>query len=1086
LFIGICSYLVERWARCGDPLPQGEMEMCAPAGSEYEGPRHDTLDAVRVWLLGGFTVSIGPRNIEGDSWRLKKAAALVKLLALSTSHRLHREQAMGLLWPDSGRRAASNSLRSTLHAARAILDPAAGSRYLASEGDSLVLCPRGDLWVDVDAFEEAAVGARRSGVPAAHTAAINLYSGDLLPEDRYEEWAEGRRQELRQTWLSLHVELARAYEGRREYEKGIEVLQRALLEEPTNEQMHAGLMRLYAFSERRGEALAQYGRLCEVLSGKLGTEPSTTTRRLRDEIAAGRLPSTHLSSTPPEEPSDATKHNLPAARSSFVGREREMLEVKRRLAMTRLLTITGAGGSGKTRLALEATRDLVGLYPDGVWLVELAPVSEGALVVQVVANALGVREVPGRSLTDTLVDALKTKQMLLLLDNCEHLLDACAHLVDTLLASCMHFRILATSREYLGVAGESVWVVSSLSVPPSDRLPAAGELTRYDAVRLFVDRVRLRLPDFDLTSANGRVVAEVCTRLEGMPLAIELATARMGALAVEEIAQRLEHSLRLLTAGPRTVEPRHRTMRAALEWSHALLSEPERVLFRRLSVFAGGFTLEAAEAVCPGGAIEEREILDLLSNLVDKSLVLAETSTEGRVRYRMLEPVRQYAREQLEESTEAEAVRQRHATFFLALAKEAKPNLRGPQQVAWLERLEGEHDNIRAALSWSLAWRPAEQGERAVLGIRLASALWRFWESYGYPSEGRQWLERGLTGSSVPSIVQAEALNGAGYLALLQGDYQLGITRLEESIALFKELEDDPSLANSLSNLGIALLLVGDRERVTPLREDAEVLWRGMINQQAIIDLLIFLGMVALDESDYEQMAALLEEGLELSRDLGDVRGMTACLTVLGLGLLKQGNYERAALLLEECLYLTARRVRHMLGTAYSMLGLAAVAALRGQPARAARIWGAAEALREVMGQPLAPYDDSNYDYEGYLDAARSQLDEPDWKAAWLEGRTMTLEQAVAYALGEAEEPVSTSTPTPERSSAGAQSAALTRREEEIATCVAQGLTNRQIAQELSISVHTVANHVARILRKLEFDSRSQITAWVVGRRTPP
>ena len=339
----------------------------------------------------------------------------------------------------------------------------------------------------------------------------------------------------------------------------------------------------------------------------------------------------------------------------------------------------------------------------------------------------------------------------------------------------------------------------------------------------------------------------------------------------------------------------------------------------------------------------------------------------------------------------------------------------------------------------------------------------------------------------MPSVVQAEVLNGAGYLALLQGDYELGITRLEESIALFRELEDEPGVANSLSNLGIALLLVGDKERATSLREEAEALWRGLINQQAIIDLLIFLGMVALDENDYEQMVALLEEGLALSRNLGDVRGMAPCLTVLGMGLLKQGNYERAALLLEECLRLTARRIRHMLGTAYSMLGLAGVAALRGQPARAARLWGAAEALREVVGQPLAPYDHSNYDYEGYLDAARSQLDEPDWKAAWSEGRTMTLEQAVAYALGEeAEEPDSAATLAPEEPRIAERPAILTRREEEIAALVARGLTNRQIATELSISEHTVANHVAKILRKLEFDSRSQITAWVVERRMSP
>jgi|SRR5215217_2097584 len=926
---------------------------------------------------------------------------------------MHREQVMDVLWPGLGRRAASNNLRQVLHVARKIFDsdPGTASRYLALRDEQLVLCPDENLWVDAEVFEEVAFSASRSREPDAYEAATDLYVGELLPEDRYEDWTEGRRRELRETYLSILMGLASAQEERGDYSVAIEALRKVIREDPTNEEAYISSMRLYSLLGRKVEALRHYELLRQTISQEQGAEPSASTRALREEIASSRFPPQEVQplGSPSREAEEPLLHNLPIPRTSFVDRQRELTEIKRTLAMTRLLTLTGTGGSGKTRLALKAATILVGAHPDGEWFVELAALSEPNLVLHAIAGAVGAREQPGRPIAETVTQHLREKRGLLILDNCEHLVDAAARLVDFLLTSCPHLRILATSREPLDVEGEVLISVPPLPVPaglPADSSKVGGN----DSVRLFVERARLRLPSFLLTQENARSVVAVCRRLEGLPLAIELAAARMGTLATDQMAQRLEDSLGLLSTGPRTVPPRQRTMRAAIGWSYGLLSEPEKGLFGRLSVFAGGFTLEAAEAVCAGGAIEEGEVLDLLSNLVDKSLVLAETSTEGRVRYRMLEPVRQYAREQLEESREAEAVRQRHATFFLALAKEAKPNLRGPQQVAWLERLEREHDNIRAVLSWSLARRPAEQGERAVLGIRLASALWRFWESYGYPSEGHQWLERCLSGSSVPSIVQAEALNGAGYLALLQGDYQLGITRLEESIALFKELEDEPGLANSLSNLGIALLLVGDREGVTPLREDAEALRRGMLDQQVIIDLLIFLGMVALDESDYEQMALLLEEGLALSRDLGDVRGMTACLTVLGLGLLKQGNHERAALLLEECLYLTARRIRHMLGTAYSMLGLAAVAALRGQPARAARLWGAAEALREVIGQPLAPYDDSNYDYEGYLDAARSQLDEPDWKAAWLEGRTMRLEQAVAYALGESEEPVSTAT----------------------------------------------------------------------------
>ncbi len=322
-----------------------------PSGSERvsgpQTPMGDTRKAVRVWLLGGFRVSVGSRTITQDTWRLRKAAALIKLLALAPGHRIHREQVMDLLWPDSGRRAASNSLRSTLHVARNVLDPSVGSRYLASEDDSLVLCPGGNLSVDVDAFEEATVGARRTRDPAAYRATLNPYAGELLPDDRYEVWAEGRREELRHTWISLHVELARVYEERGEYEKGIAVLQRAVLEEPTNEEMHAGLMRLYAFSNRRGEALAQHERLREALSGRLNAEVGVSTQRLREEIAAGRLLAAQPTVALTEEPSDTGKHNLPASRTSFMGREHEMMEIKRELAMTRLLTLTGAGGRAR-------------------------------------------------------------------------------------------------------------------------------------------------------------------------------------------------------------------------------------------------------------------------------------------------------------------------------------------------------------------------------------------------------------------------------------------------------------------------------------------------------------------------------------------------------------------------------------------------------------------------------------------------------------------------------------------------------------------------------------------------------------------
>jgi len=501
---------------------------------------------VRVWLLGGFWVSVGSKTIEQDQWRLRKAASLVKLLAVALGHRIHREQVMNLLWPDLGRNAASNNLRRVLHTARKVLDSATGSLYLASQDESLMLCPGGQLWVDAEAFAESAVSARRSRDPSAYRAAIELYAGELLPDDRYEEWAENRRGQLRRLYVELLVELTGLYEERGEYGQAAERLQRALSEEPTNEEAHAGLMRLYALSGRRGEALTQYERLSETLSGRLGTAPGVTTRALREKIAAGRFQSTQHTAPLREEPSYAGKHNLPEPRTNFVGREREMVEVKGMLAMTGLLTLTGTGGCGKTRLALEVARELVGTYQDGVWLVELAPLAEGALIPQVMAGTFGVQEQPGRPLLESLLDALGDRKMLLVLDNCEHLIDAAARLTEALLRSCSRLRVLATSREPLGVTGELGWLVPSLSAPDTQQSPTLEELGAYESVRLFADRASNKHPGFELTPENAQAVAQVCARLEGIPLAVELAAARIGMLSAEQISERLGHSLKLL------------------------------------------------------------------------------------------------------------------------------------------------------------------------------------------------------------------------------------------------------------------------------------------------------------------------------------------------------------------------------------------------------------------------------------------------------------------------------------------------------------------------------------------------------------
>ena len=599
-----------------------------------KGTMKEKPQAVRVELLGGFWVSVGSRTVGEDGWRLKKAKSVVKLLALSPAHRMHREQVMDLLWSGSLEpKSQTNNLRQVLHAARRALvvepDPAATSpssnSYLRLLDDQVALCPEGALWVDVEAFEEATTTARRVREPATYRAAIDLYAGELLPEDRYEGWAQQRREALHATYLSLLVELALLHEEREEFEGAIGALRKAVVAEPAHEEAHVGLMRLYSIAGRHQEVLLQYERLRKTLLEELGDEPGEAGQRLYEKIRAGRAPTSGPMSRTPTgndgmraEPSYSSRHNLPIERTSFVGREEEIVEVGRLLAMTGLLTLTGAGGSGKTRFALAVARRLAGTYQDGAWLVELASLSEPDLVGRTVAGALEVREQPGRPLSTTLKEHLSPKKLLLVLDNCEHLIEAVARLAETLLDFCPNLKVLATSREALNISGELVWQVPSLSVPDDGDSgdydsPTATieELAHYESVRLFVERARHRRLSFELTSENAGAVAEVCRRLEGIPLAIELAAARVGILPVGQIAARLKESLGVLASSSRTVPSRQRTLRGALEWSYELLSELERKLFCRLSVFAGDWTLEAAEAICAGEDLERSEVLDL-------------------------------------------------------------------------------------------------------------------------------------------------------------------------------------------------------------------------------------------------------------------------------------------------------------------------------------------------------------------------------------------------------------------------------------------------------------------------------------------
>ncbi len=643
---------------------------------------------VRVSLLGGFSAAVDGVPVADAAWRLKKARELVKLLALAPGHRLHREQAMDLLWRDREPAAAANNLNQAVHVARRALDAAAievrdGGLQLVAE-------------VDVDLFEPAAAAARRAGTGSAYRAALSLYGGELLPENRYDEWAQERREELAELAAGLTEELA-----------------------------------------------------------ALGS----------DAVYA---------QTP-----------LPADASSFIGRGRELTELAVLLRGTRMLTLAGTGGVGKTRLALELARGAQTAHPDGAAFVELAALADGALVPDAVAAALDVRALPGQTLVDAVAGFLAPRSLLLVVDNCEHLLAATSSIVDTLLSSAPLLTILATSREPLRVPGEVVFRVPSLDIPDPGQTVEPSELLGYESVRLFVERATAAAPGFALDERNAVDVARICLRLDGLPLALELAAGRVAALGPAAIAQRLDDRFRMLRSGSHASPTRQATLTATLQWSHDLLAADERMLFRRLAAFAGGFELEAAEDVCAGGDLDRPGIADVLGRLVEKSLVTADEPSSRERRYRLPETVRLYARERLAEAGETAALAERHARWALARAEEDRSS----------PRLDRDAANLRVALDTLLERSPAD-------ALRMCVALWPFWLRRIDLHEAQRRFGEALAGAPEPTTLRARALLAAAAIDYRSGALARGLPYAQESHALACELGDPQAQWRALQFLG--------------------------------------------------------------------------------------------------------------------------------------------------------------------------------------------------------------------------------------------------------------------------------------------
>jgi len=950
-------------------------------------------------LFGGFDVHVDGKPI--PSLRSKREQWLLALLALRHDQDTSREWLAGILWPDNPGEQALFYLRKALSNLRRALGDEAG-RMLSPSPRTLRLDMTGGF-SDVRSFEEALAEER-------FAEAVGFYRGPLLP-DCQEEWAGLERSQRELAYLAALERLAEGSDPA----SAVRWLRLLVAADPYRESAYRALMQALADCGDRAALTVVYRELQEWLFRDLNSQPSAETETLYTQLSQAERPAVAVVSRA-EEVRESGRH-LPIPLSDLIGREEAIAEVLGWLEQRRLVTLVGAGGIGKTRLSIAVAEAALPRFADGVWFVDLAVLSDAALVPNAVAQALGIAEDAQRPVTESLAEALSNRALLIVLDNCEHVAGACAELVFRLLSSCPGLSVLATSRQALDVAGEQVYRVPSLAVPSV----SSENPMEYEAVRLFVDRAVRVDSGFRLQARNVPEVVEICRELDGIPLAIEMAAARLRSLSVSEIHTRLSDRFRLLKSGNRGALPRQQTLRATIDWSYDQLSDVERDLLRQVSVFVGGWTVEAAEAVASG--VDEVE--DLLGSLVDKSLAIAETQGE-RTRYRLLETVKQYAQYRLVEGEESVAVRTRHRDYYISFAIDVRPKLMGADQAHWFSVLDTEHDNLRQALAFC-----AERADGGEYGLRLAAALSRFWLTRGHYSAGREMFATALRHPSaqVRTRDRSQALNGAGLLAWRQSDYKGAAESYEESISISRGIGDELDVARALNNLALITRDQGDYESARSMHEEGIEILRRSDERLVTAICLSNLGVVNHYQGDFASARSVFEEGLAVQRELGDRSAISVTLSSLGAVALDQGDRDYARRCHEEGLEI-ARELADRYGCASHLYGLgcvnddaapikeslvamaelgertlltdhfAALASLARKEGRyesAVRLFGARATLRGATGSPLPGYALESMERE--LDDLREVLGEAEFGKAWDMGSALSMEQAIEYAL---------------------------------------------------------------------------------------